>query len=219
MKKTLKYLLLGVGLNASVVATVWADTFYEITITNLTRGQIMSPFVAATHKRGFKLFEAGQPASPGLAALAQDAVTDDLVDELEDSDRVRDIVVGTGPTLPGATTVLKIRTRSSNRFISLASMMVTTNDAFVALNGVRGRRSGRTLNRRMPAYDAGAEDNDESCAYIPGPPCGNMLLDSGIPGEGYVHIHSGVHDVGDLDSILHDWRNPVVAISIRRVRD
>ncbi len=35
--------------------------------------------------------------------------------------------------------------------------------------------------------------------------------------EGYVHIHRGIHGVGDLVAAVHDWRNPVAKITITKV--
>jgi hypothetical protein len=37
-------------------------------------------------------------------------------------------------------------------------------------------------------------------------------------GEGFVHVHRGIHGVGDLKPIGRDWRNPVATVSIRLVR-
>ena len=36
-------------------------------------------------------------------------------------------------------------------------------------------------------------------------------------GEGYVHIHAGVHGIASLVPENHDWRNPVARIQIRRL--
>ncbi|MFV1962268.1 MAG: spondin domain-containing protein, partial [Acidimicrobiia bacterium] len=44
---------------------------YKVTITNLTGGQRMTPFVVATHSGSTSIFEVGSPASPGLQALAE----------------------------------------------------------------------------------------------------------------------------------------------------
>jgi hypothetical protein len=56
---------------------------YDITITNLTKGQPLTPAVIAMHAPGTEIFTLGQPASEGLAQLAEDAQTDGLVSELE----------------------------------------------------------------------------------------------------------------------------------------
>lgn len=216
MKETLNIFIVLFGLNAASATIAVADDYYQISITNLTRGQIFSPAVVATHRKNINLFEAGQPASPELAALAQDAVTTGLVDALNNNESVKSVAVGEGPTLPGKTSVIEMPAKG--RFISLASMLVTTNDAFVGLNRVRITKPRRGIQIRVPAYDAGSEDNDESCLYIPGPPCGNPNMASDEPGEGYVHIHNGIHGSGDLNESLFDWRNPVASIRIRRIR-
>ena len=44
---------------------------YEVTITNLTHGQVFSPPIVITHKHDFILFDLGEMASEELAALWQ----------------------------------------------------------------------------------------------------------------------------------------------------
>ncbi len=189
---------------------------YEVTITNLTRGQIFSPVLAVTHTRNQTLFTTGEAATPELAALAQDANADSLTDLLSSTEGVHEIVHGADVILPGKSETLIINSYHRARFISLVSMLVSTNDAFMAINRVKLPR--RSSMMTAPAYDAGAEANDESCAYIPGPPCGNANSASDKDGEGFVHIHSGIHGIGDLNTAQHDWRNPVAKISVRRIK-
>ena len=78
-----------------------------------------------------------------------------------------------------------------------------------------------TLTLRAPAYDAGSEINDELCSSIPGPfftEC-NGPGGGGSPGggEGFVHIHRGIHGVGDFEPSERDWKNDVAQIRIRCV--
>ena len=78
--------------------------------------------------------------------------------------------------------------------------------------------------RLLQAYDAGTEDNDQSCANIPGPRCGGEGFVSG-GGEGFVHISNGFHDLGDTDEngaevlgpATYDWRNSVARITVKRI--
>ena len=192
----------------------------KVTVTNLTAGQIESPVVVATHNRELDpLFELGSPASDALAALAEDAINGPLIEALETDPNVKDVQVifgEVGPIMPGeSASVVVWASRKFDR-ISLASMLVTTNDAFLALNGVRVPRHG-SWSFRSPAYDAGSEDNNEDCEFIPGPPCMNMEVRDEDGAEGYVHIHRGVHGIADLIPAQHDWRNPVASISISRM--
>jgi hypothetical protein len=100
----------------------------------------------------------------------------------------------------------------------VAAMLVPTNDGFFAVNGKPGPRGNMTVVYYSPGYDAGTEVNDELCASIPGP----FYMECGGPGgggdagggEGYVHIHPGIHGIGDFMASARDWRNPVARISI-----
>ena len=205
---------------------------YEITVTNLTRGstvddqthgQRFTPILVAAHKRGVKLFELGQPASNELATLAEEGNTDPLRGLLSAMSEVGDVVISGGLTNPGASKVVTVRTRGDFDHISVAAMLVPTNDGFFAVNGVEGPEGSHTLVLYSPAYDSGTEVNDELCTSLPmGPPfteCGGPA-DGGAPGggEGYVHIHAGVHGFGgSMNPSMRDWRNPVAKIVIRRV--
>lgn len=72
------------------------------------------------------------------------------------------------------------------------------------------------------AYDAGSEVNDQLCTSIPGPAfaeCGGSGGGARVGGgEGFVHVHRGMHDVGDFKALARDWRNPVATVSVRLVR-
>jgi len=37
-------------------------------------------------------------------------------------------------------------------------------------------------------------------------------------GEGFVHVHSGIQGIADLDAARYDWRNPIAKISVKRVK-
>ena len=200
-----------------LVPLAHADKNYRITVTNLTKGQIFSPIFAVSHNHNYQLFEAGQPASGALAALAEDADTTGLNQfQLGDVD---DISESTGPILPGASASVDIEAQNRRRLVSVASMLVVTNDAFLARKNIRlPSRSRGKVSYFARAYDAGSENNDESCAYIPGPPCNNPFKKSDVPGEGYVYIHSGIHGIADLAPAAYDWRNPVARITIERIR-
>ena len=185
---------------------------YKVTVYNLTEGQIFNPTFVAAHSRGVSIFEPGVVASIGLAELAEDAKPDVLKDELEAAGAT--VVVG-DPIMPGAHGSVYIETSRRNRRISVVGMLVTSNDAFYGLNGVRA--GGRSNSYLVPAYDAGSEANNEECASIPGPPCDNPFNRVTDGAEGFVHIHNGIHGIADLVSARDDWRNPVAKITVTRV--
>jgi hypothetical protein len=123
---------------------------------------------------------------------------------------------------PGATVTIEVEAGGGARRLSLVAMLIPTNDAFFALNSELLPPGGPPQTFYARAYDAGSERNDELCASIPGP----FFSECGGPGgggmpsggeEGFVHVHSGIHGVGDLDEALRDWRNPVARIVVRRL--
>ena len=48
---------------------------FEVTVTNLTRGQTFTPVLVASHREGVTLFTLGAPASSQLAILAEEGNT------------------------------------------------------------------------------------------------------------------------------------------------
>ena len=212
------------GLLAAPVALADDDhpRRYEVSITNLTRGQQFTPILVASHKSSVALFKLGAPASPGLATLAEEGNTTPLTAELVALSGTGQVVSGSGLTNPGATTTLIVEGRRGFARLSVAAMLIPTNDAFFALNGIELPRGDDTLTVTAPAYDAGSEKNDELCASVPGPFFAECKGSGGGAkaggGEGYVHIHAGIHGIGDLPAAVRDWRNPVALITVRRVR-
>ncbi|MCI0530302.1 MAG: spondin domain-containing protein [Nitrospira sp.] len=223
MKRLTASLTIGLLMIISVLADerVFAAN-YEVTVTNLTRGQQFTPILVASHKEGIGLFTPGTPASPELAVLAEEGNTTPLATLLSATSGVLAVTSSTGLLNPGSSVTLTIRTRGQFDHLSVAAMLIPTNDGFFALNGVEGPRGSETFTFFSPTYDAGSEVNDELCASIPGP---NFVECNGPGGggqpvggeEGYVHIHAGIHGIGDLDASERDWRNPVAMITIRRI--
>ncbi len=196
-------------------------TLYRVSVTNITKGQILSPIVVATHVRQAPpLWSMGQPASDELAQVAEDAMLGPLEMQLGNSAEVLDVrrITGVnGPILPGETASVEVEFSGPFRWVSAVGMLVTTNDAFTGLNGVRGPNAGAGVHM-APAYDAGSEANTESCEHIPGPPCGNGGVRVTDGAEGYVYIHPGISGEGDdLTESGYDWRNPVARFVIERL--
>jgi len=189
---------------------------YEVTVTNLTRNQVFSPLLAATHRAPGAMFTPGLPASDELALLAEEGDNSALMTALLRRGDIGDIQSGEGGILPGHSDTLTLTTFGSNRVLSLASMLVNTNDAFVGLESVRLPK--RSSSQFAIAFDAGSEFNSESCAYVPGPACGSSMAHDPRDAEGSVYVSNGIHGIGDLPSDSYDWRNPVAYVTIRRVQ-
>ena len=198
---------------------------YEVTITNITPGQTFTPQLVVTHRQDMQLFNLGEPASEELEILAEGGNTAPLTDAV--ANFAMDVQTIPGLLEPGQSSSTTVIGHPSKGYISVAAMMIPTNDAFIGLNRMPLPRKG-TATFMVPAYDAGTELNDQSCQNMPGPACG--IPDAGYspePGEGYVHIGNGFHDLGDVDEdgfdILgpktYDWRNSVARITVTRIRN
>jgi hypothetical protein len=199
---------------------------YEISITNLTNGQSFTPQLVVTHDSSVRLFELGAPASMGLEILAEGGDTAPLSGELASyGTRVGDIVTIPGLLAPGQTITTTVSAQGEQRLISMAAMLIPTNDAFVAVRDLRLPHSGAVSVTAL-AYDSGTEANDQNCLNIPGPRCGGEGHSPGpnVGDEGFVYVSNGFHELpadknGEvLGPQTYDWRNPVAQVVVRRVR-
>lgn len=216
MKRFAVSLIAGTLFSASAFAVQ-----YEVTVTNLTRGQTFTPIMVASHRGEVELFEPGKAASAELAALAEGGDIGPLSESLKATGRVMDIADSGGLLGPGESVVVTVEASSHRRTrITLAAMLIPTNDGFIALGNLPAPHYYRKAESHYsPVYDAGSEPNDELCASIPGPVCHGEPGSPGAGGEGVVHIHAGIHGIGDLDAATYDWRNPAAKVTIKRVRD
>ncbi len=192
---------------------------YQVTITNITNSINFTPIIVASHRRNIALFDLGSPASLNLTAIAEGGDTSGLAATLASDHSVVDVQSSGGLLGPGQSVTVNVSAAHGAKRISVASMMLPTNDGFIALDSVKAPRKG-SVNYYSPGYDAGTEANDELCVNIPGPTCGGTPFSPGVnPGdEGYVHIHRGTQGIGDLGA-KKDWRNPVATITISRVHN
>jgi hypothetical protein len=196
---------------------------YEFTVqvTNLTNAQPLSPIAAIAHSEGM-LWQIGEPASAALELMAEGGDNSELLA----TDFAMASSSAESPLPPGEQVTLKLSTEQLDSLkISLATMLVNTNDAFTGLNAidVSSLAVNESMSRTSFAYDAGTEANSEAQGTIPGP------ADSG---EGYnemrddinrVAMHPSVvsqHD-GLTNSVLtsqHKFDNPVARITITRTQ-
>ncbi|MDL5027250.1 spondin domain-containing protein [Vibrio sp. TMPB1044] len=197
---------------------------YDVSVTNLTPNQPMSPLAVLTHNTSFELFEIGQSASVDLEYLAEGGSNAELI-ALSDSDaNVYQGISGNGLILSGEQDTVSIRVDLNQEgFISVASMLVNTNDAFVGESGLslKSLAVGDTFTMNMNVWDSGTELNDELAETIPGPAGGGEGFNSDRNDTDVVSFHSGVisQDDGLATSALsgnHRFLNPGARITITR---
>lgn len=195
---------------------------YEITIRNALLGQPVAPSLFVTHDSSFSLFEIGDSPSDGLAIMAETGNPGPLAGEVSGEAGVYETVVlptaHMPPVLfPGESNSTVISALGDAKHFSAVGMLAATNDAFYALRNVALPKRG-SITVRAAAYDAGSEANTELAADIPA--SGNDNFDEPMGGEeDHIHVHAGIHGVGDFDPATFDWRNPVVEITITRLTD
>ena len=74
-----------------------SDARYNVTVTNLTKGQTFTPLVIASHTPGVRIFAPGTQASPQLQVLAEEGAPDMMVALLRGMTAdVREVVTAAG---------------------------------------------------------------------------------------------------------------------------
>jgi len=199
-----------------VTSLTYADSF-EVSITNTTAGQVITPPFMITHNDNITLFKVGHPAADFLIPFVEDGDTSSYAGAEKHKD-ISAIMLSQEPILPGHSLTLSIETTEEFPLITLAGMFATSNDAFVALHDQVLKFDDSRHIYSANVYDAGTEYNSEECTYIPGPPCGNGGVRDTENAEGFVTIHSGIHGIADLKPESVGWANPGAIISIRRTK-
>jgi hypothetical protein len=210
---------------------------YRVTIENETDGQPFSPGVALTHRGSVSLFEVGDQASPGIEAIAEDGNEAPALAAAMGAQGVTDVFDISQPTTPEGTTVgsftdeftFEIQARRGDK-LSLAVMLICTNDGFTGLNSVK-LPNDDSVTYHAAGYDAGTEDNTEESEEIVDPctalgptalagdPNGNEDAAVDTSPHVNIHHHPGIQGGADLSASMHGWEDPVAEITIELVDD
>ena len=202
---------------------------FEITLTNLTTGepgtggQVLSPPIFVTHAAGINLAAVGQPASPALVLLAENGDTSGLVALAAAAGANAMPTADVVP--PGGSVTVTVTADMINSSLSVGSMLVSTNDAFIAATDVplfdeNGAPVSASID--LNAYDAGSEENTEMASDIPGPVGLDEAADppgsnARVPTEGGVIApHEGIQGVGDVGEAFA-WEEPTAMLTITPV--
>ena len=224
MKKTL---LLTASLSALLSANLFA-TDISVKVTNLTKGINFTPILISAHPNTAGTFTSGTAASPEIQAMAEGGDISGLVTQLGTNSQFDNNPAG-GLLGAGANTTAEITSLATeNTNLTILSMMLPTNDAFIALNNITIPTETGTYTYYLNAYDAGTELNTELASDIPGPPLtqsggtGVVPYTTATPVEnGFIHIHRGTlgddnatGGKSDLDPTIHRWLNPVAKVEL-----
>lgn len=146
----------------------------EISITNLTQGNYFTPRLVVAHTSDADLFEVGTDASSALEWVAEAGV---IMDSQADASVGQNFEALLGPAdtdnttntwhffgglvAPATTLTYSSFDTMDKPYLSLVSMLIPSNDAFVGLDSIKIPTEPGTYTYYLNAYDAGTELNDE----------------------------------------------------------
>tara|TARA_R110001592_G_scaffold363371_1_gene685421 strand:- start:13224 stop:13850 length:627 start_codon:yes stop_codon:yes gene_type:complete len=199
---------------------------FEISVSNLTAGQPLSPItVFILDDTQANTFTVGMPATAALELMAEGGDNSGLLEAVDSLGEAS----GAAPVGPGGIDSVELQVEADDDTalsLTVLTMLVNTNDAFTGVNGadISDLAVGSSRSFRTPGYDSGTEANSEATGTIPGPADG---------GEGFnaarddvadqVTMHAGVVTAADgySGSVLgqqHRWDNPVTTVTVMRVQ-
>jgi hypothetical protein len=218
---------------------------YLVTVTNLTYGQPFTPPVVALHRHSVDLFDPGRRASYELQQLAENGNAGPLLAALDPANNravnavtnVARGAAGPAPIVPkgdpgasgfaSAQSFILTGGRGAN-YVSIASMLICTNDGFVGLDSIKlPRHVGDTATYFAAGYDAGTENNTEDFRDMV-PPCQGLIgvssSDAGtgetnkdLAQNGVIGLHPGVQGGSDLVPGTHGWVDPTAMYFVERI--
>lgn len=204
-------------------------TRYDVTVTNVTANQLMTPLAVVIHKMGYKPWEFGEPASTGLEMLAEGGSPTLFLQEATSDTNVMTNMASAGPTMPGISSTVSLSLEHSHDiYLSFASMFADTNDAFTGLKNLHigDLKVGESKTQLTHVFDAGTEANTELANSIPGPSSsvGGAGGFSGEPRDAakdFVSIHPGIVGNDELPSSALDeskrWLNYGSLLKVTRI--
>ena len=187
-----------------------------VSIENLSpdNGAFLTPLWFGFHDGTFDTYDRGRPVSPGLESLAEDGATELISQEfdLAGFGTVQGTILGgegtPGPIDPGETASFTVEldpSDPSSRFFNYASMVIPSNDFFIANGNERAHpifdEAGNFIGADFivagsQVLDAGSEVNDEvpaNTAFF-----GQMAPNTGESENGVVELAEGFIPAGPI---------------------
>ena len=221
------------GLGLSLCAVSASSEIVDVNISNLTQGIYFTPILIAAHNSDAYIYHLGEEASPDMAALAEGGDISGVSLAITSAGGVVMENPAGGMLAPATYTTAMDFDTGEMGYLSIAAMVLPTNDGFVGLDSWPIPSTAGTYTLYLNAYDAGSEANDEivnggGAPGVAGIPI-NPGADGGVDATGVtntetndkVHVHRGVlgdtdleGGPSDLDSRIHRWLNPVAKVVV-----
>ncbi len=159
--------------NDSSTAVVSEPGTFQVTFTNMTAGQLMTPPVVALHDPSVHLFQVGAEASDAVRDIAETGNNAALVAfATANPDVVSGAeVIGAGPFAAGGSVTGSISTAESGQVFSAVNMVICTNDGISGVDSIALPAGNEPVTVMAMAYDAGTRVNQaDALSFFP-PPC------------------------------------------------
>jgi hypothetical protein len=172
-RKVMKFFKVASAIALACSSSALMAQTIDIQITNLTHAQHFTPRLVIAHDNSVDAFEPGVEATSALAWLAEAGVIDDAQNAASEGQNFEALL---GPTdtdnttntwhrfggLVAPSTSLSYAFDTMDKpYLSILSMLIPTNDAFVGLDSIKIPTTPGTYTYMLHAYDAGTELNDE----------------------------------------------------------
>jgi hypothetical protein len=223
---------------AKVTVAATDDGGFAITVNNISGPTSsivtgISPVFYAVHDASWALFQDGVAATPGLEHLAEDGNAGALATEhmgangtsVVGAATIRDGASAPGGAPPGGSFTFRVKPDANHRYLSIASMVGESNDAFLAFS-----KSGVALldeagaprpladitddfARQLTVWDAGTEANE-----VPGVGLNQGPRQSG-PNTGPADPKPGVRRYADATNDLAGAAGGVINVHVEAGSD
>ncbi|MDP2561713.1 spondin domain-containing protein [Psychrobium sp. 1_MG-2023] len=215
-------LLAGCGDNNGDDGVVTDQVYrYQVTVTNLTHNQPLSPVTHLIHGSDYQAWSIGSMASEALEQLAESGDNSAVLDNA----MITESQASEGVVMPGLSYQTTLELSDKDHYLTILSMLVNTNDAFTGLNkhALTNYSVGDKTLLSLRVYDAGTESNSELQATIPGPAGQGEGFNVQRDDTDFVSMHPGVVSMDDglSTSVLnesHRIESVVAQVVIERLQ-
>lgn len=196
---------------ATPVAVSEAGTF-QLSFTNMTSNQLMTPPVVALHDPSVHLFQIGETASDAVRDIAETGANEALVAFAVANPAVVSAagVAGDGPFGPGETVTTSLSTELTGQVFSAVNMVICTNDGIAGVDSLALPADNEPVTLMAVAYDAGTRDNSNDAQSFFPPPCkvGDTVPNAETSPRAAIALHPGqtvVNNNADAPVATDNW--------------
>ncbi len=197
---------------------------FQITLTNMTDGQLMTPAVVALHDPAAHLFQVGTQASDAIRDIAEMGSNDALVAfATANPDLVSAAgVAGGAPFAAGGSVTTSLTTTETGQVFSAVNMVICTNDGIAGVDSIALPAGNEPTTVMAMAYDAGTRVNQaDAQTFFPGPCRTGDVVEAAVESpRANIAAHAGQTSVANVpDDQNWDFAAGAEVLKIEIVRN